>query len=72
MDLNDIKKRLQAAKRTSETKHYKVAISELVGVLIDLVDKIQPKEKAPMIHHHPTNHDKFDGVEIPPSRHLQG
>lgn len=41
MDLNKIKERLQAAKKTSERKHYKIAISELVGVLIDLVDEIQ-------------------------------
>lgn len=76
MDLVRIKDRLLAAKRTSESKHYKVSIAELIGVLIDLVDEIETLtvfKDAARTTKHPTVFDKpptlsqsFDGVESPP------
>lgn len=37
MDLSRIRKKLAAAKKTSERKHYKVAIAELCGVVNELI-----------------------------------
>ena len=76
MDLVRIKDRLLAAKRTSESKHYKVSIAELIGVLIDLVDEIETvnvfkgiKRKRHTIGGElPKIPPPFDGIESPPPK----
>ena len=76
MDLSSIKARLLAAKTTSQSKHYKVAISELVGVLVDLIDELEKVKdvkrggsivcnKPPTI---PERQKPFDGIESPPAK----
>ncbi len=41
MDLNRIKLKLQNVKKLSHNKHYKVVFSELIDVLMEVVDLIE-------------------------------
>jgi hypothetical protein len=41
MDLSDIKKKFEAARKTSLTRHYKVSIGELTNACLALIDFIE-------------------------------
>ncbi len=45
MDFSDVRKKLEDARRTSLTKHYKVSVAAVVDACLALVEAIEDQEK---------------------------